>query len=85
MDLYKAYLDKKRKKIESHTAALEKASIETNNALVVYNANPPIDTKNLNVSIFFEDHNWEIGHLIGGGVVGTTKIIKFYFEKFFLL
>ena len=44
-------------------------STKANNALVEYNATPPIDIKNLNVSDFFEDPNGEIGHLIGGGVI----------------
>ena len=70
VDLYKASLDKKGKKIESHTSALEETSAKTNNALVVYNANLSIDIKNLNVSDFFEDPNGEIGHLISSGVIG---------------
>ena len=62
-------MDKKGNKIESHTAAIEKTSTEANNALVVYNANPPIDIKNLDVSKFFEDPNGEIGNLIGLGLL----------------
>ena len=74
MDLYQASLDKKGKQIESHTTAiLEENSIAANNALVVYNATPPIDIKNLNVLDFFEDPNDEIRHLIGGGVIGQEE------------
>ena len=57
-------MDKKKKKIESHATILEEDTID------VQNANPPIDIKNLDVSDFFEDPNGEIGHLIGGGVIG---------------
>ena len=53
MNLYKASSDKMRMKIESHIVALEETSIEANNALVMYNANPPIDIKNLDVSDIF--------------------------------
>ena len=70
VDLYQASLDKKGKQIESHTTILEENSPEANNALVVYNATFSIDIKNLNVSNFFEDPNNEIGHLIGGVVIG---------------
>ena len=70
MNLYQASLDKKGKQIESHAVVLEETGIEANNALVVYNATPLIDIKNLDVSKFFEDPNGEIGHFIGGGVIG---------------
>ena len=70
VDLYQASLDKKRNQIESHAAVLEKNSPKANNALVMYNATPPIDIKNLDVSNFFEDPNGETGNLIGGGVIG---------------
>ena len=40
VDLYKASLDKKRKKIESHATTLEEDIIDAHNALVMYNANP---------------------------------------------
>ena len=63
-DLYKTSLDKKGKKIESHATTLEEDTTD------VQNANPPIDIKNLDVSDFFKDPNGEIGHLIGGGVIG---------------
>ena len=53
VDLYHAFLDKKGKQIESHTTTLEENSPEANNALVVYNATPPIDIKNFDVSNFF--------------------------------
>ena len=52
LDLYQAFLDKKGKQIESHTTALKEASTKANNALVVCNAIPPIDIKNLDVSDF---------------------------------
>ena len=48
MDLYKTSLDKKEKKFESHTNALK----EANNPLVVYNSNPSINIKNLDVLDF---------------------------------
>ena len=69
MDLFKASLDKKGKKIESHTIALEEDTTDANNALVVHNENPSIDIKNLDVLDFFKDPNGKIGHLIGG-VIG---------------
>ena len=53
VDLYQASLNKKGKQIESHTATLEKNNIGGNNALVVYNATPLIDIKDLNVLEFF--------------------------------
>ena len=68
MDLYQAFLDNKGKQIESHAAILKKNSLKANNALVVYNATPPIDIKNLDVLEFFEDPNGETENLIGGGV-----------------
>ena len=46
VDLYKASLDKKRKKIESHATTLEEDTTD------VQNANPPIDIKNVDVSYF---------------------------------
>ena len=69
-DLYKASLDKKGKNIESHATTLEEDTTDAHNALVMYNGNPLIDIKNLDVSKFFEDPNGEIGHFIGGGVIG---------------
>ena len=53
MDLYHASLDKKEKYIESHIAVLEENNIEENNVIVVYNATPLINIKNLDVSNFF--------------------------------
>ena len=53
VDLYQASLDKKGKQIESHTDSLKENSTDANNAIVVYNATPPIDIKNLDVSDFF--------------------------------
>ena len=70
VDLYKASLDKMGKKIESHATTLEEDTTNAHNALVVYNANPQIDIKNLDISDFFKDPNGEIVHLIGGGVIG---------------
>ena len=71
MDLYQASFDKKGKQIESHTDSLKENSTDANNAIVVYNAIPPIDIKNLNAfKFFFEDPNGEIGHLIHGGIIG---------------
>ena len=58
VDLYQAYLDKKRIQIESHTIALEENSLEVNNALVKYNATPLIDFKSLDVSDFFRGSKW---------------------------
>ena len=52
MDLYQASLDKKGKQIESHTGSLEENNTDANNAIVVYNAIPPIDIKNLNAFNF---------------------------------
>ena len=63
VDLYKASLDKKGKKIESHATTLEEDTTD------IQNANPLIDIKNLDVSDFFEDPNGEIRHMIGGGVI----------------
>ena len=53
VNLYQASLDKKGKHIESNTTAFKEHSIEANNALVVYNATPLIDIKDLNVLEFF--------------------------------
>ena len=69
-NLYKTLLDKKGKKIESHATILEEYTTDAHNALVVYNANPQIVIKNLDVSNFFKYPNGEIGHLIGGGFIG---------------
>ena len=69
-NLYKASLDKKGKKIKSHATTLEEDTTDAHNALVMYNGNPLIDIKNLDVSKFFEDPNGEIRYLIGGGVIG---------------
>ena len=54
-NLYKALLDKKGKKIESHATTLEEDTTD------IQNANPPFDIKNHDVSDFFEDPNDEIG------------------------
>ena len=70
VDLYQASLDKKEKQIESHMTTFKENSINANNAIVVYNATPPIDIKNLDVSNFFEDPNGETENLISGGVIG---------------
>ena len=70
VDLYKVLLDKKGKKIEFYATTLKEDTTDANNVLVVYNANPPIDIKNLDISNFFENPNGEIGHLIGGRVIG---------------
>ena len=59
--LYHASLDKKGKQIEFHTAVLEENTTK---------ATLSIDIKNLDVLEFFKDRKGEIGHLIGGGVIG---------------
>ena len=68
--LIQGFVGQRKKKIESHSSALEEDVTNVNNALVVYNKDPQIDIKSLEVSNFFEDPNGEIGHLIGGGVIG---------------
>ena len=47
------------------------------------NATPPIDIKNLDVSDFFKDPNDEIGHLIGGGIIGPEDNNWVLFKDFF--
>ena len=68
--LIQSFVGQRKKKIESHATTLEEDVTNVNNALVVYNEDPQIDIKSLEVSDFFEDPNGEIGHLIGGGVIG---------------
>ena len=64
--LIQCIIGQKGKKIESRTTTLKEASVKANNALIVYNFNPPINIENLNVSK-------DIGHLIGDGIIGRDN------------
>ena len=47
------FVGQRKKKIESHSISLEEDVTNVNNALVVYNEDPQIDIKSLEVSDFF--------------------------------
>ena len=52
---------------------MDKANVDANNALIMDDSNTLIDIKGLDFSIFFENPDGKIDHLIGGRVLGLDN------------